>query len=577
MIQSINAFKKDKGIVEAPLTLVKCGNCGEMIRKDHACKVVHTALDKGMKTIIQERCPTCGKLAQEKSRSVVIGDVYIILDCGHTMKKATDIKVIDKYEIESSDGRSLLGFQIKTIKAIEATGDYCFIVAHDVGLGKTVIGEGLIKLHPEMFPVLAVVKGGLRRQWFAESIRWQGLTPEGMPTVVPQIMDASTDKPFPEIFKIALIGYDVLPSMSWIHDKKITGKYKTIIFDECQMIKNPDAKRTKACRILSEGIPHRLALSATPIKNSGREWFTILNIIKPTLFPIEAQFEQDWLDGYGAIKRHRLKEWNSLLSSFYLRYEREEVMPDLPKIFRQYHYDDLSKDVEAAYKKELIKFNEAFDEAEMSGKSKSLIGNILAYMTRMKYLTGVSKIQPVADFMDEYLENTSRKIVLFVHHQDVGNMMEVKIKAICERLKIEPPLRIHQGLNDVEKDKVAREFTANPLKRVLICRTLAEGEGHNFQVASDAIVMEREWNPANEEQAEGRFPRIGSIASQVNIHYFVAVGTIDEFLARLVEKKRQICRQSMGKEVVSWVESSIMKELADLLRGKGKQAWALPA
>jgi hypothetical protein len=90
-------------------------------------------------------------------------------------------------------------------------------------------------------------------------------------------------------------------------------------------------------------------------------------------------------------------------------------------------------------------------------------------------------------------------------------------------------------------------------------------------------MVERQWNPANEEQCEGRFPRPGSVASSINAIYLNALGTPDEYLSELVERKREICKKTMGNEAVQWDQSSLMAEMMSALRTKGMRAWNLRA
>jgi SNF2 family DNA or RNA helicase len=52
-------------------------------------------------------------------------------------------------------------------------------------------------------------------------------------------------------------------------------------------------------------------------------------------------------------------------------------------------------------------------------------------------------------------------------------------------------------------------------------------------------MVEREWTPALEEQAEARLHRLGQV-NPVNAYYLLAEGTIDERMNRLIEKKRSI-------------------------------------
>jgi SNF2 family DNA or RNA helicase len=99
------------------------------------------------------------------------------------------------------------------------------------------------------------------------------------------------------------------------------------------------------------------------------------------------------------------------------------------------------------------------------------------------------------------------------------------------------------------------------------------GEGHNLQICSDCIIMEREWNPPKEEQAEGRFPRPGQTSDKITATYFTAIGTVDEFFAEIVEQKRSIFDSTMNGIKTNWNESSLIKELAEVLAQNGGKKW----
>ena len=112
--------------------------------------------------------------------------------------------------------------------------------------------------------------------------------------------------------------------------------------------------------------------------------------------------------------------------------------------------------------------------------------------------------------------------------------------------------------------------------------SLAASEGFDLDFCSNGVILEREWNPANEEQVEGRFIRatremlekakMGDL--KVNILYPVAVDTIDEFFAELVERKRQFVRESLSGKIsdTPWNESQIMLDLAEIAIQRMKAA-----
>jgi SNF2 family DNA or RNA helicase len=226
--------------------------------------------------------------------------------------------------------------------------------------------------------------------------------------------------------------------------------------------------------------------------------------------------------------------------------------------------------VQQAYLETFKQFRDDYN----SGIDETHTMNTLAYLSKMRHIVGISKIDPCLDFLMEFLGSCDRKITVFFHHKDVGEILFQKLSILCKELGLDIPLRIISEMNSEERYNSVHEFTNNSKNRVLIASTLAAGEGLNLQVCSDFIILERQWNPANEEQAEARFPRPGQTATSIQGTYFVAVGTVDEFFAEIVERKRSIVTSTLnGTEAIEWDQSSIIKELAEILVTKGGQRW----
>lgn len=521
--------------------------------------------------IIKPRCtnPKCNKIVNVISHSK-IGDKSILrLECGHTLittdLRSPEEKFLD--ELTSYEGHKLFDFQKKGVQfAIEANGRA--LIADEMGLGKTVQGLSVLKLM-KLLPAIVVTKARLRDQWEHQAYSWCG---EDF-SLVRVIREPRIDKPWPKVCGITIVSYDSLPSCAWAKDEEFMKQFKLLIIDETQQIKNRTAKRTVALAEMSQFIPHIIALSGTPIKNNAAEYFSILNILKPERFNNFNRFTYDYVDSfesgpyvkYGGISADARDRFTRETSDFVIRRTMDEVLPDLPKIRRSYSYHELGEKVQQAYQNVLDEFMEAYAR----GENVSMGSGILAQMARMRYLTGIAKIEPTVEFIEEFLLTTNRKITIFCHHDDAADLLLHKLTKICTDGAFAAPLTL-SGRKAEESTDIIEEFK-KPERRIMIAKTLAHGEGLNLQFCSDAIILEREWNPANEEQAEARFRRIGSEASSVNITYPVATGTIDEFLAKLVEEKRSFMAATLdGKDYV-WQESSVMKELADRLYASGVQ------
>lgn len=321
-----------------------------------------------------------------------------------------------------------------------------------------------------------------------------------------------------------------------------------------------------------------IALSGTPIKNRIDEYFPILNILRPDLFYSQQSFMRNWVGTYfdgKKTKAGRLVDpigFKNRTKDFIIRRERNEVLPDLPKINRTFSYSELEKEAEKHYKILTKQFTEFFDENEgkVTGKNTS---QTLAYLARMRHCTGLAKINPVIEFVSTFLEDTDRKLTIFVHHKDVGEKIKILLHDICKENDVNPPLNLTSDLSGEERNEVVMKFKDDGLSRILIASTLASGEGLNLQFCSDCIMVERQWNPANEEQAEGRFSRIGSLADKINATYMTAIGTVDEFFMQLVEAKRKIVNEAMTGKKVNWQDDDILSELSSMIVKHGRKAW----
>jgi len=72
---------------------------------------------------------------------------------------------------------------------------------------------------------------------------------------------------------------------------------------------------------------------------------------------------------------------------------------------------------------------------------------------------------------------------------------------------------------------------------------------------------------------EGRFRRLGQAADRIVNVTAVALGTIDEWLAEIVERKRGICAQVLDGQEMEWSESEVIQEITKRLIEKGKRKW----
>ena len=517
---------------------------------------------------ILDRCKECNKIAIEDTRMDLGAETLINLKCGHftfSHKLASDEKVKDSFT--SNKGEELYPFQDDSLKFIFDSGGRC-LIGHEQGLGKTVIGLAALAQKKEMLPALTICKTKLSFQWMKQVINW---LPKG---TLPQIITSSKDYIIPGMH-FYIISYDLLRRMDDEFFKDME-KIQTVIIDECQHIKNHNSTRTNKVRKLVKSKPYLIALSGTPIKNNAGEFFPILNLLKPERFPSYESFLNNHCDSYWNGRTYKLgglrdpKHFHKLIGDIFLRYEQKEVLPDLPPLSRTFQYTEIDKSIKAAYDKQVDALSDLIDSEGDNAFSFANYSNILAYLNRMRQITAVSKIDNCVDFVTDFLLTTERKIIIFLHHHLAREILINKLKVWCEDGAFEAPLVIKEGMSSAAQEEVKRKFREDKEHRIIILGTLSSGEGMDGlqDSCSDIMILERQWNPSNEEQAEKRVHRIGQTRN-VKITYLVALGTCDEYFAELVEQKRQICKESYGDSgVVAWQETDMVRELVSMITSK---------
>lgn len=524
--------------------------------------------------IIKKECPSCHKPFIEKSRTTLFGNKMIVGECGHLIFEDILTSEEDSYEnkLKTEDEKHLpfRQYQIEGVKFIEAANGRA-LVADEQGLGKTWQALGFVKLHSERKPAVVTTKATVTHQWFWEIKRICGEL--GFLT---QVIKSGKEKCLPG-FDIYVMSWDMLKKDGMFDMLDSNSMPKTLILDEVQAIKNHLSGRAKAAMDVSKQFESIIALSGTPIKNNAGEYFTILNILQPARFPEYHRFIKEHCDYYETAYGYKVgglrdpNEFHEITKDFIIRRTRKEAAPEIPEVDRQFFHVDFNKKFHGAYEGHLKELEQIY----YSDDSDDSIPSMIAVMTKMRRLTGISKVAHCFDYVTEFLENEQdRKLVIFAHHHDVVTLLLADLNKWLGDNGYDDALNLHSGLDAAKRHEMINTFKDNAKKRVLIASTLAAGEALNLQFCSRGIMLERQWNPANEEQAEGRFARIGQ-EDNIIMLYMIASETIDEYFTELVEQKRAIVASTLDNKDIAWDQNSLMKELAGILLQKGGKRWSL--
>lgn len=517
-----------------------------------------------LSSIIKLECPTHKKVIVEVSRTTIGSTVLIKSACGCVFPQKNFIS--SRQDIIFQNGKSPREYQYECLDFAERSG-FNFINGDEQGLGKTIEFLMLIHKHSsELLPIIGIVPTTVKIQWMHEVLDFLGKTKFKV-----QVINSTKE--------MALPGFDIyFTTFDMVKDEKIFSliQANTLMIDECQRIKNHLSDRAKAVQNLRKTVKYCIPMSGTPIKNNAGEYFTILNLVAPTRFPNYSTYLTKYCDTYdggwgtkvgGLADPERFHEDTKDLI---IRRTKDQVLKDLPPLERKFFHVELDRKLNKAYDAALKDLEEV-----LYGDDDGFTQNtaIIAIMSRMRHITGQSKVDQCIDFTTEFLLSSERKLTIFVHHKDVADMLVYRLNQWAEDGGFPKVLNLHSGLTADARQNLIEAFRNGP-SRILIAATLAAGEGLNIQFCSDAVMLERQWNPANEEQGEARFHRFGQ-KNNVSVTYMIAAGTIDEYFTELVETKRAIIASTMDNKSIDWNEQSLMKELAQTLVSTGRRRWSL--
>jgi SNF2 family DNA or RNA helicase len=498
------------------------------------------------------------------------------LECGHTVQNAAPfVDTLDTFldSHKSLDGKQPFAFQKEGIKFAMKAGLRC-LIADEMGLGKTIqaILSTLAAYRAGMINrVLCITKAGIKIQISREFMRWSNME------LLAHVISGPNQKPI-DGFAVTVMSYDMTWRMNW--SDEIWDSFDMIILDEVQMVKAGLAGNSKRGKFLldkASNAKYVLELSGTPFKNNLPEYYNALHILRPDRFSNFGGFVRTYTDPNSKLSRAGLRKdraalFNKQTEDIVIRREVDDVMPDMPKVQRNFRYSDLHGKYKESYDRTYQEFIEKYKDEDT--KTFRGFNNLLQYITAMRVITSLSKVDSTTELVADYLINNNEKMVIFYHHHVAGTMLMNNISEICKEGGFTEPLQYLAAMSAEERDEVLQKFEKSDA-RILLASTLAGGEGINLQFCNRMILHERQWNPANESQAEGRFRRIGAKSDTVFADYAIAAGTIDDFFTEIVEKKRSAFKSGMSGEFTDWSESDLMTELMNVLYTKGIKRWQL--
>ena len=370
---------------------------------------------------------------------------------------------------------------------------------------------------------------------------------------------------------------------------------KSVVCDESHKLKTRNALRTKLVKAFADTVPVRYLLTGTPVLNRPYELVPQLDILdRLGDFGGEWRFLRRYCgaakDDYGHWQmgsNDHESELNDLLRAHCMvRRLKKDVLKELPPKVRSVvpmeldnraEYDKAEHDV-ANYLAELAAEKEDFqasiaglpaDEqlqltrARMASVAyKAKRAEVLVRVNTLRQLAAKGKMAAVKAWVGDFLES-GEKLVLFAHHNET---VEALAKAF------DAPM-LYGDTPQAARQKMVDDFQSDPECRLIVLNIQAGGVGLTLTAASNVAMVERDWVPGNEEQAEDRCHRIGVAegVESVNCWYLMAEGTVDEYMDETVQSKRAVVDAvSNGEAGRAKMSESILGDVLKRISEKAK-------
>jgi superfamily II DNA or RNA helicase len=423
------------------------------------------------------------------------------------------------------------------------------ILADEMGLGKTVQTLAFLRLHRGDGPALIVCPTSLLSNWRREAERF---VPE-MKVLLIEGADRAEKIARLARYDLALTSYGLLRRDVDLYAGLTLG---AIVLDEAQHIKNPETQNAQAA--FSLPARRRFVLTGTPMENSVRDLWSLMNFVAPGYLGSRADFreryEKPLMEGVAAtspvstVQRRLARR----LRPFFLRRRKADVARELPEKIEQVVPCELAPTQRATYNALLREIQQGLGAGQASDGAR-----------RMQMLTGLLRLRQVCcdlrllgfppneppdrsvklDLLDELLE----EIIDGGHRVLVFSQFVKMLDLIKERLIATGTDYCYlAGLTKNRQEEVDR-FQNDGAIPVFLVSLKAGGVGLNLSAADTVIHFDPWWNAAVEAQATDRAHRIGQ-TRVVTSYKLIARATVEEKILHLQQRKRALASAMLENE-----------------------------
>jgi len=442
------------------------------------------------------------------------------------------------------------------------------ILADDMGLGKT--RQAIVSLRhlTPGGPRLVVCPASVKRNWAREI---------AVVAADASVLVIEGSEPASLAAEWIVINYDILGRHI---ESLLRVPWAALVFDEAHYLKNHTSARSKLARQLTiAAAAQRPALAVqlltgTPLTSRPRDLFVLLQLAAHPLgrsflafakrYCAAEKGEYGWKTG-GASN---IEELTVQLHGVMLRRSKDDVL-SLPPKLRTWLPVEVAPGTGSRAIKKVFELLAGKDSRPAQSRDVELRrrGKLLAFLVEARQALASAKVTSTLDFVRGALDQ-GEKVIVFSCFDDPIRKLTKDLGSKAVVVTGKTPAATRQSLVD--------RFQNDVDVRVFIANIIAGGTGLNLTAATQVVFNDLDWLPTNHWQAEDRAYRIGQTRT-VNVTYFVARDTIDDFVQAVLETKAALVSaivegEAMAPDAGGDVLDELQRALHSISVGAGEAA-----
>ena len=526
--------------------------------------IKNTPYEPAMELITKERI----------NENASLDSTYVIPDI--------DISDVDHYVQE---GSKLFSHQLDFLKYAKNKGTNGFILADDMGCGKTleVINYALYQRKKYGYKhclIIACVNSakyswqedirkhtngqeygyilGSRKMKRKNQLKLNNTGPDKAQDILSGHMfgsESEPELPYFIITNIEALGRTKLGKKYILEEALIkmidAGELNMIAIDECHKNMSPTSTQGKVILDMKKRTLNAvqwIPMTGTPIRNRPTDVFTPLRLVNGHQIKNYYMWSKEFciFGGYGdheVLGYKNIPILKEMLQGHMIRRLKTEVLDLPPKIYynefventpvQQKLYDEITEMIYAEKDDILGSINPlaAMLRLRQVNGSPELIDMDISTDDK-RYLSMNAKLARLLELIDDVIER-GEKVIVFSNWVEP---LKTAYKYISKKCKV---CCYIGSMNEQAREKNKRVFMKNPDYKVMLGTIGALGVSVTLTVATNVIFYDDCWTPGDKDQACDRANRIGS-TEPLKVYTLMSKGTIDERVYQILSDKRSI-------------------------------------